>query len=78
VFVGIGVNLLHTAAAGLLMEAGWVLAMYGLVCTIFANRITKCKNTLHALTEELTEQIRQSVAAEPNRLPTRTPPRLRP
>jgi serine/threonine-protein kinase len=78
VAIGVGVRMFHTPAAGLIFEAAWLLAMYGLARTIFANRIGLRKNTLRLLTEELAEQIRESVAADAARL---TPPdtaRLKP
>ena len=74
VAIGVSVKLFHTPAAGLLIEAGWLLAMYGLARTIFANRVGKRKNTLRLLTEELAEQVRESVAADTERL---TPPGAR-
>lgn len=77
VFVGVGVNLFHTARAGLLLEAGWLVVMYGLARTLFANRIGKRKNTLRLLTEELAEQIRDSVAADAALLTPPDAPRLK-
>lgn len=56
-----GINVFHSPIGAVVVEVGWVAAMYGLARTIFAYRSRKRKNTLMQLTEELTEQIRESI-----------------
>ncbi len=76
--IGVGINVFHSPAGAVLMELGWLAAMYGLARTIFANRSRTRKNSLRLLTEELAEQIRESVAADAALPSPPAAPRLRP
>jgi hypothetical protein len=77
--VGIAMNVFHSGASAVLLEAAWLGAMYALARTIFANRSRKRKNTLRLLTEELAEQVRESVvAADARALPAGRLPSLMP
>jgi predicted lipid-binding transport protein (Tim44 family) len=76
--IGIGINVFHSAAAGGLVELGWLLAMYGLARTIFAKRSRSRQNSLRLLTEELAGQIHESVSTDASLPMPGAVPRLRP
>ena len=78
VAISIGLNMFHSPAGPILMELGWVAAMYGLARTIFANRSRKRKDTLRQLTNELADQIREAVSDDPSLAPAPGAPRLKP
>ncbi|MDE3215551.1 MAG: hypothetical protein KGO03_04075, partial [Gemmatimonadota bacterium] len=76
--VAVSVKTLHSPRAAILMELGWLGAMYALARGIFTYTVRKRKNILRQLTEELADQIRQSASGEPPALPPSAPRILEP
>jgi eukaryotic-like serine/threonine-protein kinase len=74
--IAVSVKTLHSPKAAILLELGWLAAMYGLARGIFAYMGRKRKNTLRQLTEELTAQIRDAVTDGSRSLPPARSPAL--
>lgn len=76
--IAISVKTLHSPKAAILLELGWLAAMYGLARGAFAYIGRKRKNTLRQVTEELAGQIQEAVAEQSRALAPGRPTLLKP